>query len=96
MKNSLPVQAARDMEEGSMPHPSSEEERMRSLIETLSAYIEYYHGGAVEMVAFDGETLKIQMKGACLGCPLSPHTLHGWVEGTARQFFPRLKHVQAI
>jgi Fe-S cluster biogenesis protein NfuA len=36
------------------------------------------------------------MKGACLGCPLSPHTLHGWVEGTARQFFPRLQTVRAV
>lgn len=74
----------------------SEQERMRALIDTLSAYIEYYHGGAVEMVSFDGENLLIRMKGACLGCPLSPHTLHGWVEGTARQFFPRLKEVRAV
>jgi len=75
---------------------ASPEERMRSLIDTLSAYIEYYHGGAVEMVSFDGATLKIRMKGACLGCPLSPHTLHGWVEGTVRQFFPQLKEVLAV
>jgi Fe-S cluster biogenesis protein NfuA len=78
------------------PAPADEQERMRSLVDTLSAYIEYYHGGAVEFVSFDGTTLKIKMKGACLGCPLSPHTLHGWVEGTARQFFPRLENVEAV
>lgn len=81
---------------GRMRDSASEEERVRALVETLSAYIEYYHGGAVEFVSFDGETLKIRMKGACLGCPLSPHTLHGWVEGTVRQFFPTLKEVQAV
>lgn len=81
---------------GNAPLQASPEEQMRSLIDTLSAYIEYYHGGAVEMISFDGENLKIRMSGACLGCPLSPHTLHGWVEGTARQFFPNLKNVQAI
>lgn len=75
---------------------ATEEERMRALIETLSSYIEYFHGGAVEMVSFDGEALKIRMSGACHGCALSPVTLHGWVEGTARQFFPRLKAVEAI
>jgi Fe-S cluster biogenesis protein NfuA len=72
------------------------EERMRALIESLSAYIEYYHGGAAEMISFDGETLKIKLSGACLGCPLSPNTLHGWVEGTVRQFFPDLKRVEAV
>ena len=74
----------------------SEEERMRALIETLSSYIEYFHGGAVEMVSFDAEVLRVRMSGACLGCPLSPVTLHGWVEGTVRQFFPNLKKVESI
>lgn len=82
-KNELPVEA-------------TEEERVRSLIESLSAYIETYHGGSAEMVSFDGETLKIKLAGACLGCPLSPGTLHGWIEGTVRQFFPHLKKVEAV
>jgi Fe-S cluster biogenesis protein NfuA len=75
---------------------ASDEERMRALIETLSSYIEYFHGGAVELVGFDGETLRVRLSGACLGCPLSPTTLHGWVEGTARQFFPELKKVESV
>ena len=69
---------------------------MRALIETLSAYIEYYHGGAAELIAFDGATLKIRLSGACLGCPLSPQTLHGWIEGSVRQFFPDVKQVIAV
>ena len=78
----------------SIPADAPDLERMQALLEILSAYIEYFHGGAVEMVSFDGENLKIRMSGACLGCPLSPVTLHGWVEGTARQFFPKLKRVE--
>ncbi len=70
--------------------------RMKGLVEFLSAYIEQYHGGWVRMVDFDGKTLKVEMGGACVGCPLSPHTLRGWVEGTARQFFPDLKEVVEI
>ncbi len=76
------------------PNAASDEERMRALIELLSDYIEEFHGGAVEMESFDGETLRVKFSGACLGCPLSPITLHGWVEGTARQFFPGLKGVE--
>lgn len=70
-------------------------DRMRSLVEFLSSYIEHYHGGWVRMLDFDGETLSVLMGGACKGCALSETTLHGWVEGTVRQFFPDLKRVRA-
>ena len=73
----------------------SDEERLRALIERVSAYIEQYHGGSVEWVALEGNTLKVRMAGACEGCPLSPNTLHGWVEGTVHQFFPDISIVEA-
>jgi Fe-S cluster biogenesis protein NfuA len=79
----------------SVPAEASDEERMRALIEVLSSYIEYYHGGAVEMVSFKDNRLTVQMSGACEGCNLAPVTLHGWVEGTAKQFFPEIKEVVA-
>ena len=78
-----------------IPADASDEERMRALIEVLSSYIEHFHGGAVEMLSFDGRTLKVKMTGACVNCPLSPVTLHGWIEGTVKPFFPDLKKVEA-
>lgn len=80
---------------GSPPGEAAPVERMRALIESLSGYIEAYHGGRVDLVSFDGETLVVRMSGACEGCHLSATTLHGWVEGTARQFFPELQTVVA-
>lgn len=71
------------------------EERVRVLVERLSAYIEHYHGGSAQFVSFDGKVLKIRLGGACLGCPLQPSTLRGWVEGTVKQFFPEIEHVEA-
>ena len=71
----------------------SEEVMMRDLLSKINAYIEHYHGGSVELVDFNGEVLKVRLGGACLGCPLLPSTLHGWVEGTVRQFFPSVKQV---
>ena len=71
------------------------EEQVRVLIQGLSAYIEQFHGGSVEFIAFDGKVLKVRLGGACLGCPLSPNTLHGWVEGTVRQFFPQIEKVES-
>ena len=72
------------------------EARLRGLIDQLNAYIEHFHGGSVELVSFDGRVLTVHLGGACLGCPLSPATLHGWVEGTVRQFFPDIEKVEAV
>ena len=79
-----------------IPNPFSPEEQLKALLENLSAYIESYHGGSVEFVEFDGKTLKVRLGGACLGCPLSPMTLHGWVEGTVKQFFPDIERVESV
>ena len=70
--------------------------QMKALVEQLSAYIETFHGGVAEYVSFDGKVLKVRLGGACLGCPLSPATLHGWVEGTVRQFFPEIERVEEV
>jgi Fe-S cluster biogenesis protein NfuA len=69
----------------------SSEERLRALVDNLSAYIEHFHGGSVELVSYNGNVVTVKLGGACLGCPLSPVTLHGWVEGTIKQFFPDAK-----
>ena len=79
-----------------VPADATGQERMQALIDTLSAYIEHFHGGALELVAFDGETLSVRMSGACEGCNLQAVTLHGWIEGTVRPFFPELQEVVAV
>jgi Fe-S cluster biogenesis protein NfuA len=74
----------------------SEIEQLRGLIEQLNSYISNYHGGEVEFVSFDGKVVKVKLGGACLGCPLSPVTVKGWVEGTVKQFFPEIEKVESI
>jgi Fe-S cluster biogenesis protein NfuA len=69
----------------------SKDELMTGLVAQISAYIEQYHGGSVELVSFDGQTVMVKLGGACVGCPLSAATLNGWVEGTIHQFFPDVK-----
>jgi Fe-S cluster biogenesis protein NfuA len=73
----------------------SVDERLQALIQQLDAYIAHFHGGTVEMVSFKDKVLRVRLGGACLGCPLSPNTLHGWVEGTVKQFFPEIERVEA-
>ena len=72
------------------------EARLRALVEQISAYIEHFHGGSVEFIALEGDILKVRLGGACLGCPLLPSTLRGWVEGTVRQFFPEIGRVEEV
>jgi len=72
----------------------STSEQLKGLIEQLDAYISQYHGGSVDLIDFDGKIVKVHLGGACEGCPLSPTTLHGWVEGTIRQFFPEIERVE--
>jgi Fe-S cluster biogenesis protein NfuA len=66
----------------------SREEHIRALIEQISAYIEQFHHGSVELVSIEGNTIKVRLGGACSECNLSTQTLQGWVGGTIRQFFP--------
>jgi Fe-S cluster biogenesis protein NfuA len=48
------------------------------------------------MVDYEAGVLRVRMMGACDGCKLAPVTLHGWVEGTVRQFFPQLVRVESV
>lgn len=72
------------------------EERLRTLIENISAYIEHFHGGRVTLVNFDGQVATVRLGGACDGCPLAMVTLKGWVEGTVRQFFPEVSVQEVV
>ena len=77
------------------PENHSPEEQIKTLVDKISAYVEQFHGGKVEVVSFNGKILKVRLGGACLGCPLLPSTLHGWIAGTVRQFFPDIQVVEA-
>ena len=75
-------------------HPvHSKEEQIKGLLSQVSAYIEQYHGGSVEYIGLDGDRLTVRVGGSCMGCPLLPSTLQGWVAGTIRQFFPDIEVV---
>ena len=65
-------------------------EQMDNLIQSISAYIEQYHGGSAELISYKDDVVKVKLGGACDGCPLSAATLKGWVQGTINQFFPEV------
>jgi Fe-S cluster biogenesis protein NfuA len=71
-------------------HDFSKEEKIAGLLDQISAYIEHYHNGNVELVTIEGNTIRVRLGGACENCPLSTATLQGWVAGTVHQFFPEM------
>lgn len=73
----------------------SREEHIRGLIEQISAYIEQFHHGSVELLSIEGDTITVRLGGACAECGLSTQTLQGWVAGTIRQFFPEVNVIAA-
>ena len=73
----------------------SREDQIRGLIDQISAYIEQFHHGSVELIGVDGDTITVRLGGACAECDLSTQTLQGWVAGTIRQFFPEVNVVAA-
>lgn len=73
----------------------AKEIQLKALIEQVSAYVEQFHGGSVDYVSLNGNRLTVRLGGACLGCPLLPSTLQGWVAGTIHQFFPEIEVVSA-
>ena len=54
-------------------------------------------GGDVELVEITGEgVVKVKLKGACGGCPMSQMTLKMGIEKVVKQAVPAIKSVESV
>lgn len=53
-------------------------------------------GGDVELVDVVDDTVRVRLKGACVGCPSSPLTLHLGIERAVKASVPSVKRVVAV
>ncbi|MBF0099481.1 MAG: NifU family protein [Desulfobacterales bacterium] len=53
-------------------------------------------GGDVEYVDYKAGVLKVRLKGACSGCPMSRMTLKNGIERTIRESIPEVKTVESV
>ena len=54
-------------------------------------------GGDIELVDVTQEgTVKVRLKGACAGCPMSQMTLANYVEKYLKEEVPEVKKVEAV
>ena len=53
-------------------------------------------GGDIELVGIENGVVKVRLKGACSGCPMSQMTLANFVETELKKAVPEVKRVQAV
>lgn len=53
-------------------------------------------GGDIELVEVERGIVKVRLKGACAGCPMSQMTLANFVEAELRKQVPEVKKVEAV
>ena len=52
-------------------------------------------GGDVELVDVEDGVVKVRLKGACAGCPMSQMTLKNGIERFLKQEIPEIKSVES-
>ncbi|MEM2126788.1 MAG: NifU family protein [Candidatus Bathyarchaeia archaeon] len=55
-----------------------------------------FEGGDIELVDIEGDVVKVRLKGACMGCPMSQMTLKWGVETYLRRRVPGVRSVEAV
>ena len=72
--------------------PMPTEEALRALIDEARVILAR-DGGDIELVAVEGRTLRVRLKGACVGCPRAPLDLRNVVEAMVRKRYPQVRAV---
>jgi len=71
------------------------EEKVKKTIEEIRPLLQR-DGGDIEFVALEGNVVKVRLRGACRGCPMSQMTLKSVVEQAIKQQVPEVERVEAV
>jgi Fe-S cluster biogenesis protein NfuA len=74
---------------------SETEEKVQKAIAEIRPQIQA-DGGDIELVAVEGDTVKVRLRGACVGCPMSALTLKQGVERMIKAKVPEIQAVEAV
>lgn len=70
-------------------------ERVEKALEEVRPQLQT-DGGDIELVEIENGVVKVRMKGACAGCPMSTMTLQWGVEQFLKKKIPEIARVEAI
>ena len=71
------------------------ENKVKETLEEIKPRIQA-DGGDIELVGIENGIVKVRLKGACVGCPMSALTLKQGVESFIRKKIPQIKSVEAV
>ena len=75
--------------------PESIEKRVRDALEEIKPQIQA-DGGDIDLVAVENKTVKVRLRGACAGRPMSALTLKQGVERLVKARVPEIDSVEAV
>ncbi len=70
-------------------------EKIEKAIEKIRPLLQR-DGGDIELVDVKDGVVKVRLKGACSGCPMSQMTLKQGVEKSLKEDVPEIKTVEAV
>jgi len=71
------------------------EEQVKKAIDEIRPQIQA-HGGDVEFVDIQEGIIKVNLKGACAGCPMSQMTVKEGIQSYLKDKIPEVKSVEAV
>jgi len=97
LENGMPLLSDKNSKED--PDPQSDEPDLdRRIKEILDEYVKpavEQDGGAISFASFHDGVVKVNLKGACSGCPSSLVTLKAGIENLLIRLIPEVKEVDA-
>jgi len=72
------------------------EEKVREILEKQIRPLIQRDGGDIEFVGIENKTVRVRLRGACVGCPASQMTLQHGVERLLKEEVPEIEGVVAV
>jgi Fe-S cluster biogenesis protein NfuA len=73
----------------------SVEKRVQAALAEIKPQIQA-DGGDIDLVAVENNIVKVRLRGACVGCPMSALTLKQGVERIIKSKVPEIQSVEAV
>jgi Fe-S cluster biogenesis protein NfuA len=71
------------------------QEKVKAVLDKIRPSLQA-DGGDVELVAVEGGIVKVRLKGACAGCPMSQMTLKNGIEKLLKREIPDVTAVEGV
>ncbi|MCB0460719.1 MAG: NifU family protein [Flavobacteriaceae bacterium] len=73
-----------------------ESDKLKTVVEEALTEIRPFlqaDGGDISLLSIEDDVVKVQLKGACIGCAVNQMTLKNGVEATIKRYAPQIKEV---